>query len=159
MNDRQHGFTMIELLVVLVVVAILAMIAVPSIQDRLVREQVVEGMKLAEVAKPPIAAAWRTAHTLPADNAEAELPAADRIVGNLVRAVRVEQGAVHVTFGNQAKAPLQGKTLTLRPAVIDDAPVVPIAWVCGAASAPTPMSVRGVDRSDVAPRYLPLNCR
>lgn len=159
MSMKAHGFSMIELMMVLAVVALLAMIAMPGIQDRLVREQVVEGMKLADVAKPPIAAAWRTTSMLPADNAEAGLPAADRIVGNLVSAVSVEQGAVHVTFGNQAKSPLQGKTLTLRPAVIDDAPVVPIAWVCGAASAPAPMTLRGSNRSDVAARYLPLNCR
>ena len=156
---RHHGFTLIELIVVLAVVAILAMIAIPNVQDRLVRDQIVEGVRLAEVAKPQVAAAWRTTHTLPADNAEAGLPAADRIVGNLVRAVTVEQGAIHVTFGNQANGAIRGKTLTLRPAVVDDAPVVPVAWVCGGASAPAPMTVHGANRTDVAARYLPLNCR
>ncbi|WP_298832753.1 pilin [uncultured Piscinibacter sp.] len=155
----RRGFTLVEALVALALVAILAMIAVPPLQDRLVRDQIVEAMRLAEVAKPPVAASWRATRRLPADNAEAGLPAAERIVSNLVRAVAVEQGAVHVTFGHKANGAIQGRTLSLRPAVVDDAPVVPVAWVCGAASAPAPMTVYGSDRTDVPARYLPSNCR
>ncbi|HNJ84528.1 MAG TPA: pilin [Piscinibacter sp.] len=155
----KRGFTLIEVLMVLAVIAILATLAMPSLQDRIVRDQIVEAMKLADVAKPNVAAIWKLTHALPADNAAAGLPAADRIVGNLVSAVTVEQGAVHVTFGNQANGAIKGKTLTLRPAVVEDAPVVPVAWVCAGASAPAPMTVHGTDRSSVAARFLPLNCR
>ena len=53
------------------------------------------------------------------------------------------------TIGNRANGVLKGKILTLRPAVIDDAPVVPVTWVCGYAAAPDKMSVKGTDSTSV----------
>ncbi|RDH95911.1 pilin [Caldimonas thermodepolymerans] len=159
MRARQAGFTLIEMVVVLAIIAILALMAVPSMQARLVREQIVEAMPLVDLARRPVASMWSTARELPQDNAAAGLPPPDRIVGNHVSSVRVEDGAVHVTFGNQANGALRGRTLTLRPAVVEDAPVVPVAWVCGHAPVPQRMTVHGRNRTDVPERYLPLNCR
>jgi type IV pilus assembly protein PilA len=150
---------MIELMVVAAVVAILALLAVPSISDRIVRDQVVEAARLIEFAKPPIQARWATLATLPVDNAAAGLPPATSIVNNVVSSVAVESGAIQITFGNHANAALRGKMLSFRPGVVEASPVVPITWVCGHASPPVPMNARGLDKTTVADRYLPLNCR
>ncbi|HMC15150.1 MAG TPA: prepilin-type N-terminal cleavage/methylation domain-containing protein, partial [Albitalea sp.] len=44
------GFTLIELMIVLAIIVILALVAMPSMQDKLVRDQIVEASKLAEIA-------------------------------------------------------------------------------------------------------------
>jgi type IV pilus assembly protein PilA len=153
------GFTMVELMAVLAVIAILATFAVPSYFDRIVRDQIKAALPLAEIAKQPIATSWSSAQIFPADNAAAGLPPADKIVANYVSAVAVENGAIHLTFGNHANKAIAGRTLTLRPAVVQDAPIVPIAWECGNAEAPDRMTVNGVNLTDVPEALLPIECR
>ena len=58
----------------------------------------------------------------------------------------------------QANGSLRGKTLSLRPAVVEDTPLVPIAWVCGFAKEPQAMKVLGTNRTDIDKQYLPLRC-
>jgi type IV pilus assembly protein PilA len=150
---------MIELMVVVGIIAVLALLAAPSISYKIIRDQIVEAAKLADVAKAPVAAAWATLATMPVDNATAGLPPATSIVNNFVSSVAIESGAVQVTFGNRANAAIAGKILTFRPGVVEAAPVVPITWACGHADPPVPMTTRGLDKTNIPDRYLPLNCR
>ena len=159
MNPPRNGFTLIELLVVVTVISILALMTLPTYYSKLIRDQIVEGSALANLAKGPIAARWAADKSFPVDNAAAALPAAELIVGNVVRAVTVQDGAIHITYGNRAHGKLKDKTLSLRPAVVEEAPVVPVAWVCGFASGPDKMTVMGQNRTDIPQEYLPLNCR
>jgi type IV pilus assembly protein PilA len=43
--------------------------------------------------------------------------------------------------------------------VVEDAAIVPVAWVCGYAAVPDKMTVKGVNRTDVQKSWLPVNCR
>ena len=155
----RRGFTLIEVMVALGIVAILALMMVPAYHERAVREQIVEALPLSDIAKKPIAASWALAKALPADNAAAGLPPMEKIVSNYVSAMSVEAGAIHIRFGNRAQARLKDKVLTLRPAIVADAPVVPVAWVCGFAAVPEKMTVQGANRTDIPREYLPLGCR
>lgn len=156
---RPAGFTLVEMMVVLGLVAILVLMALPSYTDKFIKEQVLEALPLADIAKPPVALAWSTDQKLPASNADAGLPAADKIVNNIVTSVQLKDGAINITFGNKANAALKGKVLSLRPAVVEDSPIVPITWLCGMASPPPKMTAKGENRTDIPINHLPLRCR
>jgi type IV pilus assembly protein PilA len=147
------------MMVVVGVVAVLALMLVPAYTDRLVREQVTEALPLADVAKKPVAAAWAALQVFPSDNAAAGLPPREKIVSDLVSSVAVESGSIHITFGNRANNLIKGKVLTLRPAVVEDAPVVPVTWLCGFAAVPEKMVAKGANRTDIPKGYLPVKCR
>lgn len=83
----------------------------------------------------------------------------DKIVNITISATSVRYGAIYLTFGNNANAQIMGKTLSIRPPIIADAPIVPIAWVCGNAAVPGKMAVKGENRTDMPVGYLPFNCR
>jgi len=156
----RSGMTLIEVAVILAIVGILALLAIPGLGERIARDQVIAALPLAEIAKPPIAAAWLTTQVLPVDNAAAGLPPATKIISNYVSSVVVENGAIHITFAStNVNGAIAGKVLTLRPAVVADAPIVPITWVCGNSTWPAPMTIKGENRTTVGASYLPVNCR
>ncbi len=155
----QAGFSAVEMMVVVAIIAILAMIAIPSSLGRIIKEQVLAAIPLSDAAKEPIAAQWKALKTLPADNAEAGLPTPDKVVSNFISVLEVKEGVIHMTFGNKANAKLQGKMLSIRPAVIEESQAVPIAWVCGNAKAPDKMTVLGDNKTDIESKYLPFACR
>lgn len=83
---RFAGFTLVEMMAVIPVITILALMAIPSYLDKIVKAQI-----------------------------EAALPLADKIVNNYVSALTVQDGVIHLTFGNRASKSIAGKILSLRP--------------------------------------------
>ena len=156
---RTCGFTLVEMMVVIGIVAILALMAIPTYQDKFIRDQVAEALPLADLAKPPVALSWAVLQTFPADNAAAGLPVAEKIVNNFIGSVAIQGGAINITFGNKANHAILGKVLSLRPAVVEDAPIVPVTWVCGYATAPEKMTIKGENKTNIPPGYLPIRCR
>jgi type IV pilus assembly protein PilA len=51
---KQHGFTLIELMIVVAIIGILAAIAIPAYQDYIARSQVSEGVQLLGGGKTPL---------------------------------------------------------------------------------------------------------
>jgi type IV pilus assembly protein PilA len=155
----ERGFTWIELLLVLAALGALLLMAIPSMQDGVLKRQVKDAMQLAAVAEPAVQAAYSISGTMPPDNKTAGLPDADKIVSQLVKSVNVANGAVTLTFGNNASKSLEGMTLTLRPAVVPDQKVVPIAWLCHDVGVPGGMQVLGEDLTTIPYKWLPVECR
>ena len=159
MRCNQSGFTLIELMIVIAIIGILSTLALPSYQDRVIRAQVSEGMALADFVKQSVAAHYSRTRGMPRDNGAVGLPEGKMIVGNYVSEVTVREGAIDITFGNRSNKFLAGKMLTVRPAVVQGHPVVPIAWVYGNAAAPDKMKVMGENATNLPPSHLPLDCR
>lgn len=158
-NRRSSGFTWIELVLILAVVGILAAMAFPALQDQALRRQVKEALGLSVVAKNGVQAAWSIAGEMPNNNKHAAIPEPEKIIGSFVSSVHVHDGAVTLTLGNQASKQLHGKRVSVRPAVVPDQKVVPIAWLCHAFPVPDGMEVHGKDDTDVPPQWLPVECR
>jgi prepilin-type N-terminal cleavage/methylation domain-containing protein len=51
LSKNQHGFTLIEVMVVVAIIGILIAVAVPQYQDYIARARIVEGLNLASTAK------------------------------------------------------------------------------------------------------------
>ncbi len=154
----QKGFTLIELMIVVAIIGILSTLALPSFQDRIIKAQAQEGIALADFVKQGVATYYARNQKIPDNNADAGLPPPDKIIGNFVTRVTMEQGAITITYGNRANGFLAGKKLTLRPAVVEGYAAVPIAWVCGMAQAPNTMKIIGNNQTNIPLAHLPLDC-
>ena len=159
MPKNNYGFTLIELMIVIAIIWILATMAMPSFQDQVIRTQVEEAFSLAEVAQKGVEEYYKEKKVLPKNNAMAGLPAPEKIIGNFVSEVKVSDGVIDITLGNRVNKNVSGKIISIRPAIVKDAPVVPITWVYGYASVPNGMTVIGDNASDILPRHLPVKCR
>ena len=159
MKQKDHGFTLIELMIVISILGILATMAIPSFQDRIIRTQMKEAFNLGEIAKKGVEDYYKAKGKLPENNAAAGLPQPEKIIGNYVIDVRVIEGAIDITLGNRINKNVHGQIVTFRPAIVEDTPLVPIAWVHGYASVPQGMTARGANNTNVLPRHLPVYCR
>lgn len=158
-KSLSRGFTLVELMIVVAIMGILSVMAVPSYQDRVIRTQVGEGLNLAEFVRQSVQEYYKKNHRLPPDNTALGLPPGGKIIGTYVTDLTVREGVIVVTFGNRVNRFIAGKKLSLRPAVVEGYPVVPISWVCGNASAPDKMQVHGKNDTDLPGPHLPLDCR
>jgi type IV pilus assembly protein PilA len=159
MRSGSRGFSFLELMLVLAVVGILIMMTLPSLREGAIRKQVKEGMALADLAQKGVAAHYAASGEMPNNNEQAGIPPANKIVGNFVKAVDVTEGAVTLTFGNNANSAIEGKKLTLRPAIVPEHRAVPIAWVCANVAVPKSMEAKGRDATDIPINWLPVECR
>lgn len=164
-RNKQTGFTLIELMIVVAIIGILAAIATSSYETYTVRAQVTEGINMATHAKAPIAERFLNRGEAPANRSEAGMSAnATDTSGNYVTSVEVVNGRIDITFGNRASAIIAGQTLSLTPY---ESAGLDVVWVCGNATPPAlgTMGTAGGGNSatyaasTVPNRYLPSSCR
>lgn len=159
MSDRGKGFTLLEMMVALSIIALLAAVAVPQYGMYLTRHKVKEAADLSEKVRDSIEYYYQTHEFFPLDNEQAEVPPPNKLLGNYVDGMVVENGAIHISLGNKAPKMLQGKTLTMRPVTVIDSPWSPMSWICGNSEVPEGMQASGRNKTDIKRGMLPLTCR
>jgi type IV pilus assembly protein PilA len=155
-NDK--GFTLLELMVVVAIIAILAALALPSLEPKYTRAQIVESVDLLKNLKENINLFYVTTKKFPRDSSEAGIPKPEHLIGNYVERIDYVAGSFDIKFGSKAAGRLKGKILSIRPIVVVDSPESPISWVCGNASPPAGMVAVGVNKTNIENQFLPLNC-
>jgi type IV pilus assembly protein PilA len=157
LKNSQHGFTLIELMIVVAIVGILAAIAVPAYQDYTIRARVTEGLSLAASTKVLVAENAMTGKPPATGFASAPIT---RNVTDL--GVASDTGVITITYassaggGNLNLIPYydNGGTATLLSA--STVPTAPIQWICAAEGKSVPV---GPSTATLQARYAPAECR
>lgn len=147
---KMHGFTLIELMIVVAIIAILAAIAIPAYQDYLIRSQVSEGASLASGAKTAVAEYYSNYGVAAANNAAIGVAPAADIKGKYVSGVTVSAAGtsnlVTVAYaGAKSNAAIKAQKLIYKSAFNAGS----TDWTCNPASSGTTVDAK----------YLPSVCR
>ena len=155
---NKSGFTLMELMVVVAIIGILATIVSPMYLFKRQKDEIAEAYHLATNIRDEITDYYYASLEFPADNEEAELPEPEQLIGNRVTGMEIEDGAIHITLGNKVAKAFQGKTLSLRPAIVTDSPESPISWLCGHEDPVPGMEAVGEDKTDIKADLMPASC-
>lgn len=135
----KNGFSLIELMIVVVIIGILAAIAIPAYQNHVIRARVSEGLSLASPAKIAIHEAVAADGTLPSSQNDTFYISPDAT--NSVASVQIANdgtGVITITYTSNAG----DGTIILAPSVDGQRN---ISWTC--------------DGGTLEAQYRPANCR
>lgn len=144
--QRQSGFTLIELMIVVAIIGIIASIALPIYQDYALRTKVGEGLSVALAAKQAVAETYNSKGSFPtAGNVSYGLPLAASINGNYVSSISAAgtSGVITIEYRQLAAGSVNsGDTVILTP--VTSLPGA-LNWTCSSTT--------------IAAKFVPANCR
>lgn len=154
------GFTLIELMVVVMIIGILATVAIPAYRDYVGRARLAEAFTLAEPAQKAVRDYYARWGTFPESNAAAGLSPSQLYLGRFVQSVEVSAGGTIRVLVKMPNA--SPNSVYLRPALPKDHPASTISWVCngGTRDLSKDLAVSGDIGKDLPPvPMVPTNCK
>ncbi len=135
---QQKGFTLIELMMVIIIISVLAAVAIPAYQDYLVRARVVEGFNLVAPAKLAVTETVMSNNGLPENQIATGYVSPSPTANVASIAIADKTGEIIIAYTSLAG----GGTVILKPFVEKSGE---ITWTCTGGT--------------LLPKYRPSNCR
>jgi len=154
--DKQHGFTLIELMLVITIVGLLAAIAIPAYQDYTGRAQVTEAFYLAGAQKQAVTEYHANHGSFPANNSDAGVADPLKITGNHVKSVTIETDSGSAIIIAEMKDEKVSNTIKGKKLILKGETTVS---GIGTGGSYTWMCSPNTSGTTIENKYLPATCR